>query len=647
MELKADTTKALYYYGLALKNHSKYFEQVKIHYDKLREKVSNEYVDLDYYYKIVAARTKIDTLIPPRGVLLTIGDHINTQFPEYGPYMNPSNSVLIFTSRRSDYAIVGGMDYEQNEDLYYSMPDYVYDGWTDAQRFTDEINSRYNEGSACLSSDARYLIFTRCNAPDALGICDLYSAEFVNGHWTNVKNLGPNVNSNAWDSHPSMAPDGSALFFSSNRGDGFGRCDIWVSYRQLNGAWGPAQNLGPDINTIDDEVSPFFHNINNTLYFSSKGHVNGFGGFDIYRARYFGDYWEEPKNLGPLVNTLRDEYYFCIDGKGEKIYYAHQVEKSTNNFDIFTFPMPMGARPDAITSLSGYLIDSITGKPLTGIIVAVDLDEGVEIEPKFLNKWGYFNFDLTNKKRYQLLVIGDDLIRLNEKEPLKTDTSFSAVAKSVSTGKPLVFESLEFDESKAEINPAVIKQLDYLVAFIKKNPYLSIKINGHTDSDGKDDFNLKLSEARADTIKAYIIRKTGIDPRKIVASGFGETRPLYPNDSKENKAKNRRVEFEIVIDEAYKVDYLKPVIKTDGPDNEEDTEEDEKEKNPESEDMDFSDLDSELADKLDRDEEENEADELVNEDEDADIEEDIQEDESIVIEPWLEEEEEDLLEDEE
>lgn len=561
MELKNDTSKALYFYNLALKNHSKYYDPVKLHFERLKEKVKSEYVDLDQYYRIVQARAKIDTLIPPKGVLLKMGENINSQFPEYAPFMHPNNKLMIFTSKRSPMAMVAGMDFEQHEDIYFVTEDYQFGGWTIAEKFTDIINSRFNEGSACLNYEGNLLIFSRCNAPDGFGVCDLYSAEFIDGKWQNVKNLGPNVNTSAWESHPNLSPDGKTLYFSSNRGDGFGRCDIWKSELLPNGEWGKAQNLGPTINTLEDEVSPYFHSINNTLYFSSTGHLNSYGGFDIFKSRWLENHFEEPRNLGPLVNTPKDEYYFSIDGKGEKIFYAHQQEKPANNFDIFSFPMPMGARPDAITTLSGYLIDSVTKQPLKGIIIAIDLEQGIEIEPKILNPYGYFEFELINQRKYQLLVIGDHLLRIKEFKPLQADSNFYLIAQAVKNEKPIVFDGLEFDKNKAEINEDIAFKLDYLVEFLKKYPFCRMKISGHTDSEGDGEYNQKLSLLRAENIKEYLQEHTGIiDDNIITTKGYGENQPLYPNDTEENRKKNRRVEFEITIDPAYKDQFLTPFL---------------------------------------------------------------------------------------
>jgi outer membrane protein OmpA-like peptidoglycan-associated protein len=551
-EVLGDTNAALYFYSLAIKNHYRFYDQVKIHFDALRKQWTNEYVDLDYYYKLVAARLQIDTLAPPQEVLLALGDQVNTKYPDYAPYMHPTNSVLIFTSRRTPSEPTIYQNFGENEDLYYTEVDILYGGYTFATRFPDEINSRLNEGSACLNYQGTMLYFARCNDPKGYGVCDLYSSEFVNGRWTNVQNLGPNINGESWDSHPSITPDGNRLYFASNRMGGFGRTDIYYSDRLDDGSWGPAQNAGPIINTIEDEVTPFYHPIYQTLYFSSTGHLYNKGGFDIYKTRWLGSRWEEPRNLGPLVNTRGDEYYFCIDARGDTLFYAKAKPEDPKNFDIYSFPMPMGARPDAVVSLRGYLIDSVSGFPLTGIVVAIDLDKNVEIEPIYINEYGYFEFRLINNRQYQLLVLGDNNLRVERNVELNRDTVADLFVRAAETNKPVVFEAVEFAKNSASVPDAIRKKLEFVGQFLERYPFCSLVIRGHTDSDGSPAANLKLSQQRADTIRELLLTKFSLDTSRVRAEGYGAGRPVAPNDSPNNKARNRRVEFEIVVPDDYK-----------------------------------------------------------------------------------------------
>jgi outer membrane protein OmpA-like peptidoglycan-associated protein len=554
-EVRKDTARAMFFYGLALKNQSPIHDTIRVHFDALKVNSTAEFVDLQYYYDIVAARQEIDSLLPPKGVLLNMGKQINSPAPDYAPYMHPAGNVLLFSSRRSHWDEIAP-DYTQNEDIYYTIANPFGEGWEPAERLPDAINSPYNEGSACVNTDGTLVFFSRCNAPDGMGVCDLYQAEWLGGKWTNVQNLGPDVNSQEWDSHPFVTADGRALFFCSNRDGGFGGTDLYVCLLQKNGTWGKAENLGPMVNTYYDEVTPYLHPINSTLYFSSKGHLHNRGGFDIFKTRWSGGQWEDPRNLGPLVNTPRDEYYFTIDGKGEVLFLANEMPDSPRNFDLFAFPMPMEARPDAIVKLKGYLIDSLTGSPLTGIVAALDLEKGIETTPVYIGPTGYFEFQLINNRKYLLVVIGENAITIEEELDLAVDSVFSILTQSIIDEQPVVFRQVQFPNNSAEVRPATLKLLEHIGTFLKDHPYCKLLIRGHTDAEGDAEYNLELSRQRAHNIERYILAYSQQPGEMVVGEGYGETRPVFPNDSPEHRARNRRVEFEIVVPEAYRKRFL-------------------------------------------------------------------------------------------
>ena len=183
---------------------------------------------------------------------------------------------MLFTSKRKEHN-----ERTYDEDLFFSLK--IDGAWTETQEFRS-INTGYNEGSACLSMNGKNLFFSRCNAPGSIGNCDLYVATLSKDSiWSDIKNLGPGINSSAWDSQPSISHQGDTLYFSSNRIGGFGLTDLYFSVRDNKGTWQAAQNMGPIINTRNSEVSPFFHHVFNVLYFSSNGHPLNFGEFDIYK----------------------------------------------------------------------------------------------------------------------------------------------------------------------------------------------------------------------------------------------------------------------------------------------------------------------------------------------------------------------------
>lgn len=533
---------AILLYKLILKHHQQGInvEELLHVYDSIETDKKEYYVPLDYYYELVDLRKEIDTLRPPQSVLINMGDDINSTSEDYGPTIGNVDDILLFTSKRNFHYDAG--ERVINEDLFFSltMPGGY---WGKAQEFTT-INTSYNEGSACLSTDGKQLFFSRCNAPGSFGNCDLYVSTLgADSVWSASKNLGAMVNSTGWDSHPSLTLTGDTLYFASNRAGGFGMSDIYFSVKDEKGNWQKAINAGPIINTRNSEVSPFLHHKFNVLYFSSNGHPLNFGEFDIYKSYFRNSNWEEPKNIGPLVNGAGSEYYFTIDSESKSLYYARSTEEDINNLDLYSFPVPMGAQPEAKVALKGSLKSSETGEPLKGIVSIIDLDEGVEVAPKFLREDGTFNFDLINKRNYLLIIQGDDFFRIEELFFMDGELQIDREADPIES--KIAFESLEFENGKADILESMHSDLDKIGNFLIDHQKLSLRISGHTDSAGKEEANLKLSQDRADAIKRYLIEAFNIENSRVEATGYGSSKPIVVELTDKDRQLNRRVEFEI------------------------------------------------------------------------------------------------------
>jgi len=532
---------AVLLYKLVLKHLPQTIDgkQVKSEFDTLTKNETDLYVPLEQYYQLVAYRKEIDTLRPPQGILLNMGEAINSDKADYGATIGNVDDVLLFTSKRNSH--VDPMNKSYNEDLFYSHKLDTLWGFADELK---NINTRFNEGSACLSKDGRQLYFARCNSPDSYGNCDIFVATLrADSTWGDVRNLGPNINSTGWDSHPSLSHSGDTIFFASDRMGGFGYSDIYYATKDAAGKWQKALNMGPIINTRGAEVSPFFHHRFNVLYFSSNGQPLTFGDFDIYKANQGSITWQEPKNVGPLVNGQGTEYYFTIDSKSNYLYYARSSENEIENLDLHSFPVPMEAQPEAIVKLKGSLINSDTKKPFKGIVSVIDLDKGVEVAPKFLRDDGSFDFNLINKRNYLLIIQGDDFFRIEELFFMDGDTEMNREAQPIES--KIAFQSLEFENGKADILSAMHGDLDRLANFLIDHPKFKVNISGHTDSQGNEDSNLRLSQARADAIKAYLIYRFKIEAARIEAHGFGSSKPIVQEKSEDERKLNRRVEFEI------------------------------------------------------------------------------------------------------
>jgi len=298
------------------------------------------------------------------------------------------------------------------------------------------------------------------------------------------------------------------------------------------------------INTKNNEVSPFYHPIYDVLYFSSNGQLLNFGDYDIYKtSRETKTQWSEPKNIGPLVNGPGAEYYFTIEPTSRKLFYARSELNTKENLDLYSFPLPMEAQPNANTKFSGKIIDSVSGKPLKGIVSIIDLDYGIEISPKLIRSDGSFEFDLIDRTNYLVVVQSDTFFRIEEVVFLNGDIQVNK--KTNTLPSKIEFKSIEFDEGKSEILSFMKSDLNKVVNFLVDNPHFKLVIAGHTDSQGNAKDNTRLSQLRAEAIKSYIIKTGGIQKNRIQAIGYGNTKPIVKEKTEEDRKLNRRVEFEI------------------------------------------------------------------------------------------------------
>lgn len=540
-EIYGTEEEAISLYKLVLRHHHETIDirEIELFYDSLNNKEIENFVPLDYYYQLVEHRKAIDTIRPPRGVLLNMGRIINSRHADYAPTLGLNNSVLIFTSKRNE--VRRGLNHVKNEDLFISIKQ---DGYWELSTDMKQINTQYNEGSACISRDGKTLYFSRCESPMSMGNCDLFVAHMnEDSVWTDIQNLGVNVNSVSWDSHPSLSHTEDTLFFASDRLGGFGLSDIYFTYKNDDEQWMPSQNLGPVINTRKNEVSPFYHPKFEVLFFSSNGQLYKFGEFDIYKTYHKAGSWSEPVNIGPLVNGKGSEFYFTIDSESQDLYYARSATRDLNKLDLYSFPLPMEAQPEALTRISGSLTDSLTGIPFTGIVSIIDLDDGIEVAPKYLKPDGSFEFDLVNNRNYLLVIQGDEFFRIEEMFYLDGPQRFDEVTDHIASR--MKFESIEFDPGEAHLKSEMYADLNKLVNFMYDNPDFYLKISGHTDKYGTSDFNLQLSKERATVIRDYIVVFGGVASDRVEADGFGSDKPIVEEVSESDQNLNRRVEFEI------------------------------------------------------------------------------------------------------
>ena len=470
-----------------------------------------------------------------------LSDTVNAFPMQYFPIVSVDQGSLIFTRRL-------GTTMEHDEDLVVSVKN--KDGsWSKPVSISENINSEFNEGTCTISGDGRTLIFTSCYGRNGYGSCDLYISRKTGEEWSTPENLGPNINTPAWESQPSLSADGRALYFISDRKDGVGKRDIWVSFLDDTGTWGKPVNLG--INTRYDEVSPFIHPNNSTLYFASNG-LKGFGGFDIYYSEREAADWGDPVNLGYPINTGEDQVSLFITSDGEKGYYSHEDNNDPGRKGrIYEFDVPEGSKVRYRTSyVFGKVFSEDTKEPLGAEIELYDLarDERVSLVSSDAAS-GQYLIVLKEGSDYALYVNKEGYLFKSLSfsytsgvlEPVELDIYLSAIE----AGAVTVLKNIFFDIDKYDLKEESKTELKKVVRFLTANPATRIEITGHTDNTGDRDYNYTLSGKRAASVYNYLVSE-GIPSNLLSSRGLGPDRPIADNNSEANRQKNRRIEFRII-----------------------------------------------------------------------------------------------------
>ncbi len=491
---------------------------------------------------------------------INIGLGINTEEAEYLPTLSADGETLIYTAVRSG-----------QEDFYRSKK---VDGTWQKGEPISALNSPNNEGAQSMSADGKLLVFTACHRREGLGSCDIFFSEFKNGAWTAVRNIGSPVNTRGWDSQPSLSAGGKTLYFISDRQGGIGGKDIWISQRLPNGSWGTPVNAGPPLNTPQDEQSPFIHADGKTLYFMSNGHP-GMGGFDLYLARKNAEgTWAEPVNLGYPINTEANEGALSVSLDGKTAFFATdllKIQSGISSFDnpqgkattdIYSFELHEAIRPVPSTYVKARVKDATSGKPLPANVEVVDLSsrDGNLFASSDCDENGEFLIAMPMGPEYALNVelrnylFHSEHFSLTEAgtvdKPFLLDIILFPISQSGEMShsmvpEPVILKNVFFETGSAKLKGNSRVELNKLRDFLKKNNFLKIQINGHTDDQGTDEDNLVLSNNRAKAVYDYLV-SAGIAPDRLNYSGYGESKPIADNSTEEGRQQNRRTDFVII-----------------------------------------------------------------------------------------------------
>jgi outer membrane protein OmpA-like peptidoglycan-associated protein len=477
--------------------------------------------------------------------LENLGPAVNSPYPEYLPSLTADGRRLYFTSRRPQAGkepnpLTGGYD----EDLYWCERD-ENGRWQPAQPLGPPINSDRNEGAAFFSADGQWAFITLCDRADGLGSCDIYFSELDGDRWLPPKNLGPPVNSPAWESHPSLTHDRKRLYFASSRPGGQGGSDIWYT-EWKNGTWQTPINVGPPINTPGDEYSPMIAADGRTLYFASDYHP-GMGRMDLFVSYLSDTGWTTPKNLGYPFNTPGDEQTLCVDAAGRIGYVALERPEGLGKQDIYAFSLWPEIQPQRAASyVRGFVYDSLTKAPLAARVRIVDLELRDTIRALTSNRvTGEFVTSLPLRSRYALLAEAPGYLFYSQHFDLReSDQAYElrVPLEKPRKGSTIRLRNVFFEFDRADIKPESEVELLEVVRLLQAHPKWKVEVQGHTDSVGTAMYNQQLSQRRAEAVRQFLIER-GIKAERIQARGYGSSRPIAPNTTEEGRALNRRTEI--------------------------------------------------------------------------------------------------------
>ncbi|MFZ9695181.1 MAG: OmpA family protein [Chitinophagaceae bacterium] len=468
-----------------------------------------------------------------------LGPSVNSKLAEYLPSQTIDGTQLFYTRRVELY----------NEDFFGSRR--VKGGnWETATPLKGSLNTPQSEGAMMISQDGEWLVFTGCYRPDSYGGCDLYISYRTPNGWSAAKNLGPQINSDQWESQPCLSPDKRELYFASRRTGGLGGSDIYVSRLLDNGQWSAPENLGPGVNTSADEQCPFIHADNQTLYFTSSYWL-GYGDDDLFYVRkQASGTWSQPVNLGYPINTIDREGTLFITADGKTAYYSSERKDSYGGLDIYSFELKQDIRPYETRWVKGTVTDKKTGKGISATLELTDLSTRQVISKVKTDSLGNYLLTLPTGRDYAFTVNQRGYLFNSDQYFLKNGTTDSTAEKNIllqpiEQNASIVLKNIFFETNRYELNPASVTELDKLVTLLTENPTLKIEISGHTDNVGKAESNLLLSDNRAKAVVDYLV-KNKIDAKRLTAKGYGLTQPVADNNTEEGRAKNRRTEMKIL-----------------------------------------------------------------------------------------------------
>ena len=512
---------AQYWYADALKKNGKY-QQAIDEFKKYKQLVPG---DARADQQIRACELASEWLRNPEAYQVEELRDLNSKYDDFSPtFARDDFGVVYFTSSREDAKgnKTHGATGQSFTDIFESRLD-KKSKWSMPVP-VDNLDSEFEDGTPDISSDYREIYFTRCEVGkrEKKG-CKIMSATKNGNSWSDPKDLGI-LPDTVVAAHPAISPDGLTLYFVSDISGGFGGKDIWyVTRNSKSDTWSKPKNAGPDINTSGNEEFPFVRD-DGTLYFASDGLI-GMGGLDIFKAVAQPDGTWIIQNMKAPINSSADDFGITFqDGSEAGIFSS--TRKGRTRDDLYSFELP-----PLEFNVTGLVKDEKTGLAIPGSVVQLIASDGTNLQDE-TGSSGDFKFSLKPAVDYIFLASKNGYLNGKEKQTTKgqeKSRDFMITILLTAIDKPIELPNIFYDFDKWDLRPESMVSLDKLVETLNDNPNVTIELMSHTDSRNTEEYNLALSQKRAQSVVDYLVSK-GIELDRLQAKGYGESSPKVVND---------------------------------------------------------------------------------------------------------------------
>ncbi|MBU0766126.1 MAG: OmpA family protein, partial [Bacteroidetes bacterium] len=472
---------------------------------------------------------------------------IKSKFSDFCPALDERKDCkdIYFTSTREGIheKMINAISGHFFSDIFITQLDRK-EKWSEPEPLDSLVNSIYDDGTPCLNKKANTLYFTRCRKEKGKNIgCQIYSAAKSGGYWGKAEKvvvLENNDNDSISVAHPSISADEKTLYFVSTMKGGYGKNDIWKVEKSGSG-WGKPENLGPGVNSEYDEMYPYIRE-DGVLFYSSDRYPS-MGGLDIFKAVQDSTGQWKSENMKYPINSIGDDFGIVFQGALEKGLFSSSRERRRDN--IYKFEIP-----PLTFSLGGVVSDLETEGIVRGAVVKLIGSDGTMFRDT-TDEEGKFKYKLKPNTDYIFVVSKEGY--LNYKGTVSTDSlersrAFDDSVFLKPTRDPIELENILYDFASAELRPESKMELNKLVEILNDNPNIIIELASHSDMVGDEQFNLELSQDRAQSVVDYLIEK-GVPEVRLRPKGYGETKPKIID--KRYAAKYKFLKEGDVLDEAF------------------------------------------------------------------------------------------------